>query len=119
MIRKNFLLVMLVFASLALFVSANSWAGGVMESVGFKDYTLFKFCEGEVDDWNQRKHFDGSVKWTCEDTNGGCHLVVNAIGICGSQDIRYDCVDGAKVTLLRNSVLLVPDDCMGDCGDCP
>jgi len=98
------------------FGAANSW--GVEESVGFKDYTLYKLCEGEVDPWNQKMQGNGTVTYECDD-GAGCNVVVNAIGICGSQDIRYTCDDGAVVTLLPSGVLLVPDDCDGVCGNCP
>jgi len=97
--------------------AANSWAQ-VEESVGFKNYTLYKLCEGEVDPWNQKIQGIGTVTYECDD-EAGCNLVVDAIGICGNQDIRYTCNDGAVVTLLPSGVLLVPDDCEGTCGICP
>ncbi len=99
--------------------AASSWA--VRELVGFNNYTLFKFADGQVDDWTQKVQGNGTVKYECTDPDASdptvsCQVVVDAIGICGAnQNIVYTCDDGAELILLPSGVLLVPDDCDGDC----
>jgi len=105
--------VSLVIGMLA-FGAANSWAGNGGESVGFRNFTLYKFCSGDVTDWDQKMKGNGMVDYTCD--ADGCQVVVDAIGICSAnQDIRYCCDDGAVLHLLSNGVLLVPDECEGTC----
>ena len=101
-----------------VFSAANSWA---VELVGFNNYTLYKFCEDEVEPWTQKIQGTGMVKYECDDA-ASCFIVVDAIGICDTnEDIRYTCADGAEVTLLPSGVLLIPEACLGAClGDpCP
>ncbi len=97
--------------------AASSWG----ELVGFKNYTLFKFANGQVDDWTQRVQGNGTVKYECTDPGASdltdsCQVVVDAIGICAAtENIVYTCDDGAELILLPSGVLLVPDDCDGVC----
>ena len=99
-----------------VFSAANSWA---VELVGFNNYTLYKFCEDEVEPWTQKIQGTGMVKYECDDA-ASCFIVVDAIGICGNnQDIRYTCADGAEVTLLPSGILLIPEACTGACLDDP
>ena len=99
--------------------AASSWA--VRELVGFNNYTLFKFADGQVDDWTQKVQGNGTVKYECTDPDASnptdsCQVVVDAIDICGAtEDILYTCDDGAVLILLPSGVLLVPDDCDGVC----
>jgi len=97
--------------------ATNSWA----ESVGFANLTLFKFANGQVDDWTQKVLGNGTVEYECKDPDASvpedsCQVVVDAIGICGAnENITYTCDDGAVLILLSSGVLLVPDDCGGTC----
>ena len=88
---------------------------GAQELVGFNNYTLYKFCEDEVEPWTQKILGTGMVKYECDDAVS-CFVVVDAIGICGNnEDLRYTCADGAEVTLLPSGVLLIPEACTGVC----
>jgi len=101
--------------------ATNSWAG--RESVGFANFTLFKFVEGQVEDWTQKVMGNGTVEYECKDPdanmpNDSCQAVVDAIGICttGNKNVIYTCDEDAVLILLPSGVLLVPDDCDGTCG---
>ena len=97
---------------LAIGILALGAANTQAESVGFKDYTLFKFGDDHVDKWKQRVKFNGMVAYTCQADY--CHFEMDAISIGGGKNIFYTCDRGAKLMLLQSGILLVPDDCVGE-----
>jgi len=93
-----------------LLIPANAWA--VRELVAFKDFTLFKINETNVDSWKQRIKRNGRVEFKCKQP-GPCSLEVDAIGIGRNQNVLYTCDKGAKVELLPSGILMVPRQCDG------